>query len=59
MAKIRTRGITIRRIDKTVPMTDEEQKIAKKLGVEEYRKPRWFRVKVNAAIPPSHKMCQE
>lgn len=59
MAKIKTRGITIRRIDKTVPMTEEEQKIAKKLEVEEFRKPRWFRVKVNAAIPLNHKMCQE
>lgn len=58
MAKIKTRGITIRRIDKTVPMTEEEQKIAKKLGIEEFRKPRYFRVKINDAIPPTHKGFQ-
>lgn len=59
MMNIKTRGIVIRRKDFTVSMTKEEEKLAKKNGVDEYRIPKTFTARVNAAIPPSHKMCSE
>lgn len=59
MANIKMRGTVLKRRDFTVPMTKEEEKLAKKFHVEEFRNPKNFIVRVNAAIPPSHKMCRE
>lgn len=52
------RGISIYRKDATVPMTDVEQKMAKKLNVSTFYYPKKFNVRINAAIPYSHKMCK-
>lgn len=52
------RGISIYRKDATVPMTDNEQKMAKKLNVNSFRYSKLFNVKINAAIPKSHQMCK-
>ena len=51
------RGISLRFIDRTVPMTKEEEQIAKKLKVEDFRIPRWFHVRINNSIPPDHRIC--
>jgi hypothetical protein len=56
MAK-KFRGIQLRFLDKTVPMTKEEEQIAKKLKRDDFRIPRWFNVRINNAIPPSHRIC--
>ncbi len=52
------RGLTIYRKDATVPMTDAEQKMAKKLNVPSFRYSKPFNVRINAAIPAEHHMCQ-
>ena len=57
--RIKTRGIIIHRKDCTIPMTKEEEQIAKQKNLEEYRIPRVFSVKINNEIPPSHKLCNE
>ena len=57
--RIKTRGITIRRKDCTIPMTKEEEQIAKQKNIEEYRIPRTFFVRINNEIPPDHKLCRE
>lgn len=58
MKTIKTRGITVRRIDTTVPMTTEEEKQAKKLKKSVFRFPKTFIVRVNNSIPFNHKMCK-
>lgn len=59
MANTKMRGTVLKRRDFTVPMTKEEEKLAKKFHIDEFRNPKNFIVRVNAAIPLSHKMCQE
>lgn len=51
-------GAIIYRKDATVPMTDKEEKKAKELGVKEFRFPKTFRVKINAAFPSSHRIYE-
>lgn len=58
MTKIKMRGAVIYCKDVTVPMTDKEEKKAKELGVKEFRFPKTFRVKINAAFPPSHRIYE-
>lgn len=52
------RGAVIYRKDVTVPMTDKEEKKAKELDVKEFRFPKTFRVKINVAFPPSHRIYE-
>lgn len=47
---MKTYAITIRRKDATVPLTEEEKK--KGFPVKQ------FIVRVNAEIPPSHRICE-
>ena len=53
------RGIVIKRKDCTIPMTKEEEQIAKQKDLEEYRIPRQFSVRINNDIPFDHKMFME
>lgn len=46
-------GIVIKRKDMTIPQTKEEEKAG-----TDYRIPRSFTVRVNSAIPPTHKLCE-
>ena len=58
MAKIKTRGIIIKRRDLTVPQTKDEEKKAKALNNPNYRTPKQFIVRINAEIPASHRICE-
>lgn len=51
------KGFVIYRRDFTRPMTQEEQQLAKKFHVDEYRIPTPFRLRFIAAIP-GHKMVE-
>jgi len=53
---MKTYGILIKRRDLTVPQTKEEEK--KSHGNPRYRIPKTFICRVNAEIPPSHKLCE-
>lgn len=44
-------GIVVKRIDLTIPPTKEEEKLDKRI-------PRTFVVRVNRAIPSTHKLCE-
>lgn len=44
-------GIVIKRVDLTIPPTKEEEKLDKRI-------PRTFVVRVNRAIPSTHKLCE-
>lgn len=57
--KVKTRGIVVFRKDYTVPMTKEEEQIAKQKGVEEFHLSKMFSVNVNNAIPFNHRICNE
>ena len=59
MSKNKMRGIVIKRKDCTIPMTKEEEQIAKQKDLEEYRIPRQFSVRINNDIPFDHKMFME
>ena len=51
-------GIVIKRKDVTIPQTKEEEKIGKEKGIENFRIPRSFTVRVSRAIPPTHNLCE-
>ena len=58
MAKVKTYGVFIRRKDYTRPQTDEEKKFFEKKKNPNDRFLTTFIVRVNSAIPYTHRMLE-